>query len=386
MVNRRLLRIKAMKAIYAFKQTERSDYDLAIDFIVDAFKPDLNSMEPQNLQKLEGLKKLAVIEFDEKFEIEKPVSDIEVPIEAREVARKAYHFYNEKIRAEKNRLSKNVVEEVEDLYKKYIQLLLLIQHLAEMGKADQETRLLKNDLIDYGKLAKNEVVNTLLNLKELDIQRIKLNADWKTDHLLIVRTFYQEVLRTDKTFQDYCLKATQTFEEDVEIIAYIYKNLVFRGALLKEFFEERDINWTENSNVIRSLVLKTIDAKSPEGIQIQKLAYNWEEDRKFFTELFKKTMENDGNFEQIILSNVKNWEDDRVALMDLIIMKLALTELVHFPSIPVKVTINEYIDLAKAYSTPQSGKFVNGVLDYFAIEWVALGKIKKSGRGLIDNR
>ena len=87
-----------------------------------------------------------------------------------------------------------------------------------------------------------------------------------------------------------------------------------------------------------------------------------------------------------ILAKVKNWEDDRVALMDLIIMKMALAELVNFPSIPIKVTINEYIDLAKAYSTPQSGKFVNGILDYFAIEWAATGIIKKSGRGLIDNR
>jgi transcription antitermination protein NusB len=386
MVNRRLLRIKAMKAIYAFKQTERSDYDLAIDFIGDIFKPDLNSMEPQNLVKLEGLKKLAIIEFEEKFKAKKDDSDIEVPLEAREAARKAFHFYNERCRIEKARLSKNVVEEVENLYTKYIQILLLIKHIAEIAQNDEENRLLKNDLLNYGKIAKNAIVLALVDNKELEIQRIKLNADWKTDHLLILRQFYQDVLRPDLTFKEYCIKATTNFEEDLAIITYIYKNLVFRGALLKEYFEERDINWTENSSVLRSLVLKTIDTKDAEPVSLQKLAYNWEEDRRFFIDLFKKTMENDTVLEKDIFAKVKNWEDDRVALLDLIIMKMAMTELVHFQSIPIKVTINEYIDLAKSYSTPQSGKFVNGILDYFAIEWVANGIIKKSGRGLIDNK
>ncbi|MES2795201.1 MAG: transcription antitermination factor NusB [Bacteroidota bacterium] len=374
-----------MKAIYAFKQTERSDYDLAIDFIVESFKPDLNSMKPQNLVQLKGLEKLAIIEFEEHFQEKNEISDVEVPIEAREAARKAINLYNEKCKIEKNKLSKNVVDEVENLYSKYIQILLLVSHLAEIAKNDEENRLLKNDLINYGKLSTNEIVVAINESKELDLQRIKHNADWKTDHLLIIRQFYKDVLRVDKTFKEYCIKTTQSLTEDAEIIAYIYKNLVFRGALLKEYFEERDINWTENSSVLRSLVLKTIDVTSPK-IEIQKLAYNWEDDKKFFIDLFKKSMENDELFEKEILAKVKNWEDDRVALLDLIIMKMALTELVYFPSIPIKVTINEYIDLAKSYSTPQSGKFVNGILDYFAIEWAATGKIKKSGRGLIDNK
>jgi transcription antitermination protein NusB len=386
MVNRRLLRIKAMKAIYAFKQTERSVYDLAIDTIAEEFKPDLNSMEPQNLVKLEGLRKLAELEYEEHFKPETEPSDVEVPIIAREAARKAYKFYTDKISAEKNRLSKNVVVEVEDLYKKYIQILLLIKHLAEMAHDDEETRLLKNDLINFGKLAKNGVVVALSELAELDINRIKHNADWKTDHLLIVRQFYQDVLRPDKTFKEYCLKSTQVFADDVEIVAYIYKNLVFRGELMKEFFEEKDINWTENSSVIRSLILKTIDVANPQSVALQKLAYNWEDDKKFFIDLYKKTMEGEALLEVEILAKITNWEADRVALMDMIIMKLALTELTSFPSIPIKVSINEYIDLAKSYSTPQSGKFVNGVLDFFAIEWAASGRIKKSGRGLIDNR
>jgi N utilization substance protein B len=385
MVNRRLLRIKAMKAIYAYKQNERSDYDLAIDYIKDAFAPDLNSMEAQNLTKLEGLKKLAIIEFEEYFKGKNEDLEVEVPIESREVARKAVQLYHNKCGAEKNRLSKNVVEEVESLYTKYIQLLLIISHLAEIAKNDEETRLLKNDLINYAKLSTNQIVIALNESKELDIQRIKLNADWKTDHLLIIRQLYHDVLRNDKTFKEYCIKATKNAEDDIEIVAYIYKNLVFRGFLIKEYFEERDINWTENSSVLRSLVLKTIDEKNGK-IELQKLAYNWEEDKKFFIELFKKSMDNEVVFEKDILAKVKNWEDDRVALLDLIIMKMALTELVNFPSIPVKVTINEYIELAKSYSTPQSGKFVNGILDYFAIEWVAEGKIKKSGRGLIDNK
>lgn len=385
MVNRRLLRIKAMKAIYAFKQTERTDFELAMDFIDSQFLPDLNSMKPQNLTHLEGLKKLAKIEFEEFFTKKEDDIEVEIPIEAREATRKAIKMYQNSCYAERNRLSKNVVAEVENLYTRYLQLLVLLNHLAEYGKNDEESRLLKNDLINYGKLAKNEIVLALNTSEEFENQRIRNNAEWTTDDLLLVQQFYQDVLRADKTFKEYCIKTTHTTEEDFEIVAYIYKNLIFKGVLIKDHFEEKDINWDENKNVLKSLVLKTIELNNSK-IELQKLAYNWEEDKRFFFELFKKSMDNDAENEKEIFSKVKNWEDDRVALMDLIIMKMALTEMVHFASIPVKVTINEYIELAKAFSTPQSGKFVNGILDYFAIEWQANGKIKKSGRGLIDNK
>ncbi len=385
MVNRRLLRIKAMKAIYAFKQTERSYYELAIDYLEGYFKPDLNSMKPQNLTQLEGLKKLAIIEFEEFFSEKTDDNDIEMPLEAREATQKALKFYQEKCSAERNRLSKNVVAEVENLYTRYLQLLLLINHLAEIAKNDEESRMLKNDLINYSKLSKNKVIVALNESQEFDKQRIRNNADWTTDDLILVQQFYQDVLRIDKTFKEYCIKTTHSTEDDIQIIAYIYKNLIFKGILIKDHFEERDINWAENSAVLRSLVLKTIEINDSK-IELQKLAYNWEDDKRFFYELFKKTMDNDAVNEKEILVKVKNWEDDRVALLDLIIMKMALTEMVFFPSIPVKVTINEYIELAKSFSTPQSGKFVNGILDYFAIGWQASGKIKKSGRGLIDNK
>ncbi len=386
MVNRRLLRIKAMKAIYAFKQTENSDYELTLDFIADKFKPDLNSMEPQNLVKLEGLKKLAILEFEEILKPSQEEILTESPKEAREVALAAFKFYQEKLAAEKNRLAKAVVAEVENIYKNYVTLLLYLIKIAEFAKNQEENRMVRNDLVVHSHLYNNKIVQNLLNSKELDHLRIKLDADLTSDEIITIQQSFDTEILGDKLYKEYCSKQVFTIEDDKAILNHIIKNLILKGKFLKDIFEAADIHWSENAAVLKSLLVKTIEGSDETTIDIQKLAYNWDDDRKFFNDLYTKTMKSDVEMEEVVLSKVKNWDEERVAMMDMIILKMGLTELVNFPSIPVKVTINEYIDIAKSYSTPQSGRFVNGILDSLAILWQAEGKIKKSGRGLIDNR
>ncbi len=386
MVNRRLLRIKAMKALYAYKQSELSDFELALDAIAAHYKPDLNSMEPQNLELLEGKKRLAIIEFEEKTGKRKRDDETEVPLDIRNLVLKVYLDYQAKLKSTQNRLSNEVIAEVEKIYITYIQILLLITHLADMAKADQEGRLLKNDLVDFSRLDSNKVVQAIRNSEQVNLKRIKLQADWKSSHMLIIRQFYQDELRGNEEFLAYCVAKSTTVEQDGLLLGHLVKNLIFKGKLLSDYFDERDIHWTENAAAIRSLVLKTVQITDLQEFKLQDLAYNWEDDKQFFTELFKKTWEYDQELEDIILKKVKNWEGDRIAILDSIILKLALTEMRQFTSIPVKVSINEYIELAKTYSTPQSGKFVNGMLEAIANEWQSTGIIKKSGRGLIDNR
>jgi N utilization substance protein B len=152
---------------------------------------------------------------------------------------------------------------------------------------------------------------------------------------------------------------------------------------------ERDLYWQENKATLRSLVTKTIktfDLESAEPYQLLELSKNMEEDIEFFQVIFDETIKKDKEMDQTIARRTKNWDLTRVDSIDRIILKMALTEMITFPSIPVKVTINEYIEISKIYSTPKSKQFINGILDVISNELTSEGVIRKSGRGLIDNK
>jgi N utilization substance protein B len=121
-------------------------------------------------------------------------------------------------------------------------------------------------------------------------------------------------------------------------------------------------------------------------LKLMPIAMNWVDDQFFFRDLYNLTLDNETEYETFIASQSKNWESDRVALLDMVLMKMALAEMIHFSSIPVKVTINEFIELAKEYSTPKSGTFLNGMLDSLSNRLIKEQVIRKSGRGLIDNK
>lgn len=150
------------------------------------------------------------------------------------------------------------------------------------------------------------------------------------------------------------------------------------------------MNWTENKSIVRSLsskVLKTITGTEDESDEIlPELALNWEEDKEFFQEIYNLTVASEKEYSELIATTTKNWDVERIALTDRVILIMALSEMVNFSSIPTKVSINEYIDISKTYSTPKSKQFVNGLLDTLSKELTESGKIRKSGRGLIDNK
>lgn len=153
---------------------------------------------------------------------------------------------------------------------------------------------------------------------------------------------------------------------------------------MTEYFEENDLNWSLNKDVVKSMANKTFKIEALEDLRLQPLALQWEDDKLFFEELFDYSVSEDKQLSAWIGDQTKNWESDRLAVADFIILKMALAEMVKFSSIPVKVSINEYIELAKNYSTPKSGQFINGILDVVSNRLVHEKVITKSGRGLID--
>jgi N utilization substance protein B len=177
-----------------------------------------------------------------------------------------------------------------------------------------------------------------------------------------------------------------SIEDEITRLRHIFQSVLWKSDSFQNFFEEYDRGWIENKDIIKSLVNKTLKSITIDGLELAPLSYQWEDDKQFFTDIFDATLKNEQWTEKLVAERAKNWEMDRIAQVDMVLLKMALTEMINFPSIPVKVTINEYIELSKKYSTPKSKKFINGILDVLADHLTENGTIKKSGRGLIDNK
>ncbi len=396
MLNRRSLRIKVMQALYAFKQAEKSNYLLALDRIAETFSPDLNSMQVQDIQKLEGNRQLATILFEENYlNTNAAITDENASPEVLVSAANAINFYHQQVKKDRQLSGKSMLSEVEKIYDHYLLILMLLVELADLVKNEEESRqqkYLKAYTIFPGdvKLYNNPIICALREYKPLETELFNLGLSWASEGSLL-RNVYNTVLKNDPVYLEYIQTAESSPEEDKKIVNHILKNLVFKQELLRNYFEEVDLNWTENGEIIRSLLAKTIKSIDQEGetvsaIELLTLSKNWEDDRDFFLELHQHTLDNDQTYEKLIIDKVQNWDAERVAVIDKILLKMAISEMVTFSSIPVKVTINEYIELSKLYSTPKSRQFINGVLDVVAIELVNRGIIRKSGRGLIDNK
>jgi N utilization substance protein B len=388
MLNRRLLRTKAVQALYARKLTADANRLLALDLIEEAFAPDLNSMEPQNRTQLAGMKRLAGITLDEFIKNGKPGDDEELPLKVINVARGAYEAYQRQTNSDGQKVVRRVLNETESIHADFIRILSMFIELAHQAKIDRERRYDDPEapFPKDGGLDTNRVINVLQQDSNLEQEIIRNDINWSNE-MGIIRKIYREALRKDAEYEAYCSKKDHTPEEDQQIVQYILRQVLLKHEVSLDFLEQRDLYWTDHSELIRGLAIKTLKtADSASTFELSPLTNDWEEDRAFVEELFRLVVEESDQYDLYLDDQLKNWELERIALVDLIILKTALAELIHFPGIPVKVTINEFIEIAKRYSTPKSGKFVNGVLDVLSVKLMNEGIIRKSGRGLIDNK
>ena len=178
--------------------------------------------------------------------------------------------------------------------------------------------------------------------------------------------------------------------DHLKILQYIFREVISEHESFQENVEEKFMNWSDDKSLINRQMHETLRAynklanreEQTESSPVQQLKQQ-KELTKFGKELLFKTMSNEAELKAIVKPRLKNWEEDRVAAVDLILLRLGVCEFLYFPEIPVKVSMNEYIDLSKLYSTPKSHEFVNGILDNVVRELKQEGRIKKSGRGLI---
>jgi N utilization substance protein B len=390
MLNRRTLRIKAMQAVYAYMQAEGSDYLLALDKIEEDFAPDLNSMEVQDKQMLEGKKKIASLLLKEWYDT-RSFDTEETDKEILSSVNNAVTYYQAQIKKDFKHFGNQMLNAVENIYDHYLAMLLIPAELVKLIDKEEikkATRFTEKKDLNLQRLAGNKVLEKIRENKALQDLIIRRSISWEKDADTILQ-FYKNVLKQDETIQAYINGPEPTFEEDKELAKYLFKTLFFKNEIIQSWFEEQDLNWGENKQIVKSLVMKTvksIEETTDENMALLDLSTNWEDDKAFFEELYHKTVEDHEKYDKMIGASVTNWDIERVALIDKIILEMALCEMHIFRSIPVKVTINEYLEIAKLYSTPKSKQFINGVLDKLAQELTESGVIRKSGRGLIDNK
>ncbi len=390
MLSRRHLRIKVLQSLYALQAAREADYQLAVDFIVESFKPDLNSMTPQDPVKLEGMRKITTMLLEEHYRSGDISKDEDAPAEAIVTAKNALKYYQDLYRKDKQRIARQLTPEVEAIYNSY---LLLLQLFIELGSLSQGERERQYDDPDSNPLAKlsgfdtNQVVIALTQSTVLQDEFIRRGITWGEHATGLVRKLFREVFRQDEVYRAYCAQKKHTIEEDQQLMQHALKEVILKNEEVINFFELNDLYWSENGDLARKMTNKTLkSATEPEGVQLSPLTDDWEEDRYFMEELFEQTVTRNDEYEQLVAEPLKNWDLERLAPMDYLILKMSVSEMVNFPGIPVKVTINEAIEIAKEYSTPKSGKFVNGILDTLSKKLVKEGKVRKSGRGLLDNK
>jgi N utilization substance protein B len=232
------------------------------------------------------------------------------------------------------------------------------------------------------------VANAVLNLLEesnslnIAIEKRKItNWTMNDDYILILLN----EIKQSELYEKYMMNKKSSFEEDKDFVIEMFSELIAPNEKLYEYLEDYKLTWVDDIPVVNTQILKQLkQVSAKEEFRATKL-YKDQEDKEFVSLLFNKTVLNEIELAKEYIDKTPNWDADRIAEIDTIILKMAICEFLKFPSIPVKVTINEYLEIAKEYSTPKSSIFINGILDNLVKEFQNKNKIQKIGRGLIQN-
>src|SRR6056297_587348 len=243
---------------------------------------------------------------------------------------------------------------------------------AENGFVDK-TRFVNNGLLKQ--LKNNQLLRETLSNRKLD--NWYLNEEY-------VKLIYKEIIES-KVYEDYMKQPQTDFTKDKQLVLDLFKQIIAPNEKIYEYFEDDKLTWIDDIPIVNTFILKQFKkAKEQpnESFFLPKLVKD-QEDMVFANDLLTKTLLKNSSLESEIEGKTPNWDKDRIADIDSILLKMAICELLHFSSIPERVTINEYLEIAKEYSTPKSSIFINGILDKLTKEYKAEGKLNKMGRGLL---
>ncbi len=386
--------MKAFQNLYAYEQCKASNHNLAKDFVRESFLPDLNSMEVQDKASLNKDAEEALTLFDQNSASKISLSATDAKPKIKQVVLAALHQYHSANDKDQQYILKNMVASAERIPQLYLLATELLQAFAKhVEKEIEKKKKMRGEaplsFANELNLPKNKILRNLRNSDAYSSAIIRNNVHLN-DIELEIKEWFRDYIKPSDEYQAYLQIKEPTLDQDLQLSEDLLKKIIFKNEVILNFFSEKDLNWTENKSVVRSLASKVlknaVNLTEYEDEQLPEIAMNWDEDKEFFENIFNFTIENSAASKALISRKTKNWDIERLAFTDKVIISMAIAEMKNFPSIPVKVSINEYIDISKTYSTPKSKQFVNGLLDVMAKELTETGEIRKSGRGLVDNK
>lgn len=278
------------------------------------------------------------------------------------------------------------IDNIQDLYLTMISSLMEIckketeflhksslKHLATPAERKPNEKFIKNRIFEI--LAENNSLSIALETRKIDAWHLH------EDYIVLLLNAIKE----SSLYQEYMNNSSSSFEEDRQLIADLFMEVIVPNEKLYEFLEDDKLTWIDDIPMVNTHIIKQLRGMKPieDGdFRVPKL-YKDAEDKDFVKDLFRKTILNEVALAKEFEDKTPNWDSDRIAEVDTIILKMAICEFLKFPSIPVKVTLNEYLEIAKEYSTPKSSIFINGILDNLVKELEANKKLIKAGRGLM---
>lgn len=281
---------------------------------------------------------------------------------------------------------KELFKSLDKIYDLYIYVLVLftdIHHIAHLISEENKNKRLptKEDLEPNDRFLKNTILISLANSQDVKKEILNRKISWQEDFDLVRKLFLE--LRATDLYKNYMASSSPSLKEDKQFLISVATEFLYEHELVNHVFEEKNIHWADDTFGAFSMISRTFENFNGE-FKLTPLLKDAEDDKKFISTLFLKTIAGDKDYEKLIDEKTKNWELDRIASMDVLLMKMALTEFLHISNVPVKVSLNEYIDISKEYSTPNSKTFINGILDKIIVDLKRDNLIQKTGRGLME--
>ncbi len=279
----------------------------------------------------------------------------------------------------------NSIENIQNLYLTILSALVEIQkhEIDFIEKSKKKHLATKEELNPNTKFIDNAVLHILSESNSLSmaLEDKKIN-NWRLNDDYIILLLND--IKASDIYKNYMSSKSSSFEKDKDFLVELFTEVIAPNEKLYEYLEDYKLTWIDDIPLVNTSIQKQLkNLKSPsDEYKVSKL-YKDEDDKDFVKQLFRKTILNESIFEKEYIDKTPNWDKDRIAEIDTIILKMAICEFLKFPSIPFKVTINEYLEIAKEYSTPKSSIFINGILDSLVKKYQEENRPLKAGRGLL---
>lgn len=279
------------------------------------------------------------------------------------------------------------IDKIYDLYIYQLAFLVELHHVATVLSEEAKNKRLptSNDLNPNLKFIENKFILQLVENIHLKREMNNRRISWSNEFELVKKIFNS--IKASEEYDNYMNVSDDSYKTHLDFSIEVFKEHMADFELLNHFYEEKNLHWGDDIYLVNPMVVKTIESfkeNSTPDFALLPLYKDREEDEQFIKDLFRQTVIQFDETKKLIGDKTKNWEVERIAMMDVLLMQMAITEILYFSNIPVKVSLNEFIEISKIYSTPKSKLFINGILDKLLIDFKAEKKLNKIGRGLME--